>query len=99
MLAKQQLEVGFHGKARNHLAAVGVGLNQGAIGIQGTTDQQAGFLTAPQDNFKELAEDVDAVAVADAGQAGVVGQGLVEVIAEVPAYADAVGADELELAN
>lgn len=99
MLAKQLLEVGFHGEARNHLVAVGVGVNQGSISVERTTDQQTGFVAAPQDDLEELAEDSNAVAVADAGQAGMVGQRLVEVIAEIPAHADAVGGDELELAS
>ena len=50
------------------------------------------------DRLEEAAEDRQPVALADAGEAGVVGQRLGQVVAEVPAQAEAVGDHPQQLA-
>ncbi len=48
--------------------------------------------------LEEALEDVDPKPLPDPGQAGVVGQRLVEGVAEVPAHAEAVGGEAQQLA-
>lgn len=88
----------LHGKTRQHLVAVGVSLDQGSVGVQLLAPHQSFVLAPVNDLLKELAEDVDAVAVTNTSHRGVVGQGLVQVVAEIPAHTETVGANPLKLA-
>lgn len=96
-IAKQLLELGFHGEARDHGIAVSVGLDQGPIRVERLSDNQARGLTACDDCLEELAEDRNPITVANVGHAGIVGERLVQVIAQIPAHTEPVGPDGLQL--
>ena len=50
------------------------------------------------DVVEKATKEIDAVAVTDLGQAGVIRQWLMQVIAEIPSQTEAVGGDDHELA-
>ena len=76
--------------ARHQRIKVGVGRHLGRVDVELATPDQAGCLTLLHDAFEKAPKHVEAIAVADARQAGVVRQGLVKVVAEVPAHAQAI---------
>jgi hypothetical protein len=71
---------------------VGIRFDQGGISKHFLAPNQAIVGTQLDNRFEELAKDVNAIALANTAQAGVVRQRLVQVVAEVPAHADAIGA-------
>ena len=76
----ERRQVGLHGldvEARQHRIVVGIGFHLGAIEIQFLTPDQASLLALLDDVLEETPEGVHAIAVADAGQAGMIGQRLV----------------------
>jgi hypothetical protein len=77
----------------------GVGLHLRGIEVEFAPPDQAGLLAQIDDLLEEALKDVDAEALADAGEAGVIGQFFVEGAAEVPAMGEvqAGGCDELAL--
>src|SRR5689334_15589655 len=77
---------------------VGIGFNLSAIEIELLTPHQAGLLTLLDDVLKETPEGVDTIAVANASQAGMIGEQLVEIVTEIPAQAEAVGSHSEQLA-
>ena len=92
-------------EARDEGVEVGVGLDLGGVEVELPAPDQARLLAQIDDLLEEALEDVDAQPLPDAGQAGVVGQVLVEGVAEVPAVGQveagrldelALGADALE---
>ena len=92
-------------EARHQRVDVGVGLDLGRVDVELPAPDQARLLTEIDDLLEEALEDVDAQPLPDAGQAGVVGQRLVQGVAEVPAVGQveagrldelALGADALE---
>src|SRR5262249_34915393 len=96
-ITKEPLEMRFYRKPRQHLVPIGIRLDQGGIGIQLLAPDQAIMLTAVDNCLEEAAEDGDEVAVTNAGQAGVVGQSFVEIVAQIPSHAEAVGTDVFQL--
>ena len=91
-------------EARDQRVEVGVGLDLGRVDVELPAPDQARLLAQIDDLLEEALEDVDAKPLPDAGQAGVVGQVLVEGVAEVPAVGQvqagrldelALGADAL----
>ena len=92
-------------EARDERVEGGVGLDLGGVEEQLPAPDQAGLLAQVDDLLEEALEDVEPEPLPDAGQAGVVGQRLVEGVAEVPAVGQveagrldqlALGADALE---
>jgi hypothetical protein len=77
----------------------GVGLHLRGIEVEFAPPDQAGLLAQIDDLLEEALKDVDAEALADAGEAGVIGQFFVEGVAEVPAMGEVEirGLDELPL--
>src|SRR5215203_2631321 len=69
----------------------GIRLDLGGIEIEFLAPHKAGFGAHLHDLLEEAAERQKPVAIPDPGEAGVVGQGLVEVVSQVPADAKAVG--------
>ena len=86
------------GKSRQHLVAIGIRLHQCAIGIELLPPDQTTLTTPVNDRLKEAPEDLDAVTFPNAGHAGMVGQWLVQVVAQIPAYTQTVSSDALKLA-
>ena len=72
-------------EARDERIEVGVGLDLGAIEVELAAPDQPGLLTQIDDLLEEALEDFNAESLPDAGQAGVVGQRLVQGVAEIPA--------------
>ena len=77
----------------------GVGFDLRGVEVELPAPDEARLLAQIDDLLEEALEDVDAEPLPDAGQAGVVGQRLVEGVAEVPAVGqvEAGGLDELAL--
>jgi hypothetical protein len=63
----------------------GVGLDLGRVEEELLAPYQTNLDTFFDDPLEEVTEDEQTVALADAGEAGVVGQGFEQVVAEVPA--------------
>ncbi len=92
-------------EARDQGINVGVGRDLGRVEEEVSAPDQSRLLAQVDDALEEAFEGLDAQALADAGQTGVVGQGLVQRIPQVPAvghvqarrlYQLALGADPLE---
>ena len=74
---EQGRQVGLHGfdvEAGPHRISVGIGFHRGASKSSSLPPDQAGLLALLHNVFKEPPEGGEAVAVADAGQAGVIRQ-------------------------
>ena len=65
----------------------GVGLDLGGVEEELLAPDEAGLLAQVDDLSEEAREELDAEPLADAGEAGVVGQGLVEGVAEFQRWA------------
>src|SRR5215213_9349217 len=89
----------FHEPPRRQGVNGGVRLDLGGIDEQLLAPHQTGLEALLDDPLEEVSEDLETVAVPDPGEAGVVGQRFVEVVAEVPTQREAVGdyAHELTL--
>jgi hypothetical protein len=68
-----------HREARDERIYVGIGRDLGCVDIQLATPHQPCLLTLLHNTLEEALENVDAVAVANAGKAGVVWQCFVQV--------------------
>ena len=90
---------GVEVEARDEGRDAGVRLNLGGIEVQLPAPDQPRLLAQIDDLLEEALEDVDAEPLPDAGQAGVVGEFLIEGVAEVPAVGqvEAGGLDQLAL--
>ena len=88
---------GFVVEAGDEGRDAGVGLDLRGIEVELPAPDQACLLAQVDDLLEEALKDVDAEALPDAGQAGVVGQVLVQGVAEVPAVGqvEAGGLDQL----
>jgi hypothetical protein len=75
-------EVGFDGETGLERVHGGIGLNPGGIEVELLAPDQSGGDALLHDAIKEATEDIEAVPFADAAQAGVIGQRLVQVVAE-----------------
>ncbi len=92
-------------EARDQRFEVGIGRDLGRVDVEFPTPDQSRLLAQIHDLLEEALEDGDSQPLPDAGQAGVVGQLLVQGVAEVPAVRQiegggfdqlALGADALE---
>jgi hypothetical protein len=61
------------------------------INIEFGSSHQSSRATLLNNDIEEPPQHLEPIAVADAREAGVIGEGLVQVIAEVPADAEAIG--------
>ena len=68
------------------------------MGIELLPPDQTTLTTPVNDRLKEAPEDLDAVTFPNAGQAGMVGQWLVQVVAQRGAYTQTVSSDAFKLA-
>ena len=86
-------------EARDERVGIRIGPDPGGVEVELPTPDQARFLAEVDDLLEEALEDVDARALPDAGQAGVVGQRLIEGVAQIPAMGqvEAGGLDQLAL--
>jgi hypothetical protein len=84
-------------EARDDAFVGGVGLYGGRIEEQLFAPHEAGIHAHLDYPLEEGPEDLEPVAFADPGEGRVIGQGFVQVVAEVPANAEAVGHDPHEL--
>ncbi len=55
-----------------------IGLDLGRVGVQFRAPDKAGRLALRENGVKETAKDVDAIALTDFGERGMIGQGFVE---------------------
>ena len=91
IVLEQPLDVPDHLEPRHQRLPGRVGLHRGRVEEQLIAFDQPRLDAQLHDPLEEAAEDLEAVALADARERGVVGQGLVQVVAEVPPERDAVG--------
>ncbi len=84
-------------QAGAHRAHRGVGPHLRRVEEQPLTPDQPGVDAELDNAVEEAPEDVEPIPLADLREAGVVGQALAQVVAKVPAQAQAVGSDAHEL--
>ena len=90
-IGEQAGQVGLDGEARLEGVERRIGLDLGGVKVELLAPDQAGGDALRGDRREEAAEDVEPVALPDAGEAGMVGQRLGQVVPQVPAQAEAVG--------
>ena len=76
-----------------------VGFDFRGVEVELPAPNSAGLLTQIDDLLEEALKDIDPEALADAGQAGVIGQFLIKGVAEIPAMSqvETRGRDEVPL--
>ena len=84
------VQVGLGGEPRDPALHGGVGLYLGGVEEELLTPHQPRLRALLDDPLEESTEDGKTVALTDAGEAGVIGQRLVEVVSEVPPQREAV---------
>lgn len=84
-------QVALEGKPGRERIHCGIGLDFGGIDVQLLAPDQACLLALLHNRFKEAAEDCNPIARADAGQTGVIRQGLVEIVPDIPAHTQPIG--------
>src|SRR5207245_1122168 len=67
--------------------------NLGTVEEELFSPDQPGLDAQLDDSLEEAPKNLEPVALADAGEAGVIGQGLVQVISQEPSQAESVGDD------
>ncbi len=80
----------FDGKAGHEGIQVGVGVDLGGIDVKLFAPNQLRLAALLHNHLKEAPKHVEAVAGTDAGQAGVIGQGFVEIVPDVPAHTQTI---------
>src|SRR5260370_28630345 len=80
----------LHCKARSQRIEVGIGVDLGAIDIEFLAPDQLLLLALFYDCVEEAAEHLYSIALTDAGQARMIGQGLTHIIAQIPQNAEPV---------
>ena len=99
------VRLGFVVEAGDEGRDAGIGLDLRRVEVELPPPDEPRLLAQVDDLLEEALEDVDAEPLPDAGQAGVVGERLVQGVAEVPAVGQvearrldqlALGADALE---
>ena len=91
VVGKERIQVRFDKEAGTIRGIGGIGLDFGRVGVQLRAPDQAGLLALCEDGIEEPAKGLDAVALADLGERGMIGQWFVEVIADIPASTQTVG--------
>jgi hypothetical protein len=94
---KEILQMLLHSEAGRDRLQGSIRLDLGGIEVELFAPHKAGFYALLHDLLEEAAEDSKPVAIPDLGEAGVVGQGLVEVVSQIPADAKAVGHNSHQL--
>jgi hypothetical protein len=77
-------------KARFHGLLACIGCHFGAIKVQFPSPDESGFLALFHDLLKEAAEDIEAIALTNARQTGMVGQGLIQIVTNIPTNAEPI---------
>src|SRR5215203_1980731 len=85
------------GKSWQHLIAIGIRLHQRAIGVELLPPHQTSLATLLNDGLKEAPEAVDAVTLTNAGHTRMIGEGLVEVVPDIPAHTQPIRSNPLKL--
>src|SRR5215211_1982008 len=83
----------LHVESRSDRIQGGIGVHLGGIEVQLLAPDQTCLDTQLYDPLEELAEHLQAEAIADASEAGVIGQSFQEIVAHVPPCGEAVGDD------
>jgi hypothetical protein len=98
-LGEEVAEVGFRlvGEARDEGVEIGVGLDLGSVDVELPPPDQPRLLAEINNRLEEPFEDRDPQPLPNPGQAGVVRQGFVEGLAQIPPVSEvqAGGLDEL----
>ena len=81
---EEVLKVLLNGEAGSDRLQGGVGLNLGCIEVKFLSPHQPCFGAHLHDPLEESPEDLKSIAIPDPGEAGVVGQGFVQIISEIP---------------
>src|SRR5918995_556019 len=81
----------LHREAGRDRLQGGIRLYLGGVEVELFAPHKAGFYALLHDLLEEAAEGSKPVTIPDPGEARVVGQGLVEIVAQIPADAKAVG--------
>jgi hypothetical protein len=90
--------VSFDGEPRDQAVHGGVRLDLGRVEEEFFTPDQPGLHAQLHYPFEESPKDLKSIALADLGEARVVGQRLLEIVCEVPPQAQTVGHDLHQLA-
>jgi hypothetical protein len=88
----------FHGKASRERIHGGIGQHVGRVEVKLATPDEPRLLALRDDRLEEAAKDRQPVAGTDAGQAGMVGQGLIQVVPQIPADTQPVSGQSHEVA-
>src|SRR5207247_1606882 len=80
----------LHRKARSERIQVGVRVDLRAINVQLSPPDQLLLLALLDNGVEETAKDVHAIALADARQAGMIWQGFVQIVSDVPSDAEPI---------
>lgn len=80
----------FHSKPGHERIHIRVGVHFGRIKVELSAPDKFGLNALLHNRFEEVAKHRQAIARADAGEAGVVRQGFVEIVPEIPSDAQAV---------
>jgi hypothetical protein len=87
----------FYGEAGRDGVEGGVGVHLRRVEVHLLPPHEPGLRAALDDLLKETPEDGEAEAFTSSGEIGVVGQGLVKVVAQVPAHGEPVGRNAHQL--
>jgi hypothetical protein len=98
LVLEEPLQMRLDGEPGKQAVYGGVGLHLGRVEVKLLAPYQPRLDAQLDDLLEEAAEDLKAVAFSDTGEAGVVGQRFAQVVAQVPADAEAVGSDLHKLA-
>jgi hypothetical protein len=78
------MDFGLMVEAGNERVGIGISPDSGRVEIELAAPDETRLLAEIDHLFEEALEDIDPEPLPDAGQAGVIGQRLVEGVAEVP---------------
>ncbi len=85
-----RLLTGFHGKACREGVERGIGLDLGRIEVEFLAPDEPSLLALLDHRLEEAPQHLQAVAGTDTRQTRMVGQRLIEMVAEVPAHTESV---------
>src|SRR6266567_4442118 len=80
----------FYRKTRLDRGHGRIGLHFSRIDVEFLPPDQSGLLTLLHNRLKEAAKDVDPIALTNARETGMVGQGLVQIVANIPPHAEPI---------
>src|SRR5581483_6942812 len=89
---------GFNSKASDERIQSGIGIHLGGIDVEFLAPHEFGLLALFHNRFEEAAKNVQSITGANTAQARMIGERLVEIIAQIPTNTQAVSRLEHELA-